>query len=104
MAMATARRTRDIGIRMALGATKINVIRLLVREQLTAVVAGLVVGGGISAWAVRFVKAYLYELTVYDFRIWSVAVLLIAGTALIGTLIPSLRASRVDPVKALRVD
>jgi hypothetical protein len=104
MAMTAARRTREIGVRMALGATKNAVVRLFVREQLAAVAAGVLAGVLLSAWAVRFVQAYLYGLTPYDARVWIVAVLLVAGTAAIGTLVPALRACRIDPVKALRVE
>ena len=104
IAMATARRTREMGIRLALGATRDGLIGLLLREQLRAVVLGVIVGSLVSAWAVRFVKVYLYEITPYDPRVWTAAVAAIVATAAIGTLIPSLRASRVDPVQALRVE
>jgi putative ABC transport system permease protein len=104
IAMATARRTREMGIRLALGATRDNLVGLLLREQLRAVVAGVVVGSLVSAWAVRFVKVYLYQITPYDSRVWTAAVVAIVSTAAVGTLIPSLRASRVDPVQALRAE
>jgi predicted permease len=104
MAMSAARRTKEIGIRVALGATKTGVMRLFVTEQVAPVVAGIIAGGVLAAWAVRFVKASLYELTTYDPRVWIVAVLLILITAVLGTIIPAARASRVDPVKALRID
>lgn len=68
------------------------------------VVAGILAGSLMSAWAVRFVKAYLYEVTPYDPRVWLAAIAMILLTAVTGTLIPSLRASRTDPVTALRVD
>jgi ABC-type lipoprotein release transport system permease subunit len=71
---------------------------------LRAVVAGVSVGSLVSMWAVRFVKVYLYEITPYDPRVWTAAVVAIVSTAAIGTLIPSLHASRVDPVRALRMD
>jgi hypothetical protein len=102
--MAMTRRTREVGIRMALGAARPRIVALFLREQLAAVVIGLTGGGVVAAWAVRFLKSYLYELTPYDPRVWSLALLTILLTAAIGTLIPSLRASRVDPVSALRVD
>ena len=104
MAMTAARRTREVGLRMALGATRDGVVRLFVREQLTAVLTGIAAGGLLSAWATTFVRPYLYALTPFDLRVWVVAVLLVAGTAALGTLIPALRASRVDPARALRVD
>jgi len=102
--MSTARRTKEVGIRCALGATPHSVAKLIVREQAAAVVTGLLVGGGVAAWAVGFVKGYLYEITVSDPRIWASATALILVTALVGALVPALRASRIDPLKALRVD
>jgi hypothetical protein len=104
LAMSTARRTKEVGIRCALGATPNSVATLILREQTLAVVAGLVTGGAVAAWAVRFVRGYLYELTVSDPRIWLSAVALILLTAFAGALVPALRASRIDPLTALRVD
>jgi ABC-type antimicrobial peptide transport system permease subunit len=104
LAMSTARRTKEVGIRCALGATPNAVASLILREQAVAVVAGLAAGGGVAAWAVGFVKGYLYELTVTDPRIWVSAVALILLTALVGALVPAWRASRIDPLKALRVE
>ena len=104
VAMATARRTREIGIRMALGSTRDGVVRLLAGEQLRGVVIGLGVGGVVAAWAVRFVEAYLYELTAFDPRVWAAAAGGVLLVAAIGALAPSLRASRVEPAVVLRND
>jgi predicted permease len=104
IAMSTARRTREMGIRLALGSTREALVRLLLREQLTSVGAGVVLGSLVSAWAVRFVRAYLYEITPYDPRVWALAIVVIVVTTAAGTLIPSLRASKTDPVQALRVE
>ena len=94
IATATERRTREMGIRLALGATRDGLIGLLLREQLRAVVLGVIVGSLVSSWAVRFVKVYLYEITPYDPHVWTAAVAAIVATAAVGTLIPSLRAPR----------
>ena len=104
IAMATARRTKEMGIRLALGATRDALVRGLLLEQSGAVAGGVLVGSLVSAWAVRFVKIYLYEITPYDPGVWAAAVVAIVATAVVGTLIPSLRASRVDPVQALKVE
>jgi predicted permease len=104
LAMTTARRTREVGIRMALGATRESVFGLLLREQLPAVLAGLAAGGLAAVWAVTLVKSYLYQLTMYDARVWAIAVGLILAVAALGALVPALRASRVDPVQALRAE
>lgn len=104
IAMSTARRTREMGIRLALGSTREGLVRLLLREQLRGVAAGVLVGSAVSVWAVRFVQAYLYEVTAYDRRVWLAAILVVVATAVIGTLVPSLQAGRTDPVEALRVE
>jgi putative ABC transport system permease protein len=104
LAMSTARRTWEIGVRCALGATARSVTVLLLREQIPVVVLGLIAGSIVSAWAVGFVEAYLYELTVTDPRIWASATAVVMLTALAGALVPAWRASRTDPLKALRVE
>jgi putative ABC transport system permease protein len=102
VAMATARRTREVGIRMALGSTAAGVVRQILREQVKALAAGLVVGGVIAAALVRFVETYLYEMTVYDPSAWTAAVATLVLVTLVASLAPALRASHVDPVEALR--
>jgi ABC-type antimicrobial peptide transport system permease subunit len=104
VAMTMARRTREIGIRMALGATRERLVTGLVSEQVAPVLIGLVAGAVLAAWAVRFLEAYVYELSLYDARVWIAALAVVGATALAGALIPSLRGSRVDPVRALRVE
>jgi predicted permease len=104
IAMSTARRTREMGIRLALGSTREALVRLLLREQLLQVAAGVVAGSLVSAWAVRFVRSLLYEITPYDPRVWAAAIAVILLTTVMGTLIPAWRAGRTDPVKALRIE
>ena len=104
IAMTVARRTREVGIRMALGATPAGVVGLIVREHLPAVAAGLTLGTLGAAWAVRAIASYLYEMTAYDWRAWSVAVGVLLVVTTTAALVPSLRASRVDPVTALRTE
>jgi predicted permease len=103
-AMGLARRTREIGVRLALGATRERLVGGLVTEQVAPVLAGLAIGGLLAAWAVRFLQAYLYELTIYDARVWAAAVLVVSATALGGALVPAWRASRLDPMRALRTE
>jgi len=104
LAMSTARRIKEIGIRHALGATPTGIVGLLVREQLWPVALGLAAGGVISAWAAAGVEKYLYRVTTHDPRVWGTAALLIVATAAIGALVPAVRASRTDPVRALKVE
>jgi len=103
-AMATARRVKEVGIRHALGATPFGIVVMLLREQLLPVVAGLAAGGLIAAWAVTLVEKYVYQITTHDVRVWAAAAALIIATAGLGALLPAVRASRTDPVQALRAD
>jgi hypothetical protein len=104
VAMTTGRRTHEIGIRMALGSTRGRLVRQMVREQVPPVLVGLLAGGIAAAWLVKYVKSYLYKTPLYDGWSWGAAVALIVGIALVGALIPSLRATRIDPIRALRVE
>jgi len=104
IAMTVARRTREVGIRMALGATPSGVVGMIVREHLTAVAAGLALGTLGAVWAVRAIASYLYEMSAYDWRAWSVAVGVLLVMTMTAALVPSFRASRVDPVRALRTE
>jgi ABC-type antimicrobial peptide transport system permease subunit len=102
LAMSTARRTREVGIRMACGATRSSIARLILSEQLVPVVVGLIAGGLVAAWASQFVKTFLYQVTSSDPRVWIAATTLILLTAAAGTIVPALRASRTDPIQSLR--
>jgi putative ABC transport system permease protein len=104
VAIVTSRRTREIGVRMALGSRPGQIAWMIVRQELTAVGVGLAAGSLVAAWAVGFVRAYLYKTSVYDPSIWLLAAFAVLTVAAMGALLPALRASRVDPVRALRVD
>jgi putative ABC transport system permease protein len=104
VAMSVGRRTRELGIRAALGATREALVALFVREQLITVAVGLVMGGALATWAVKFIKAYLFKTPPTDPWMWTIAALLLLLVAGSAAFIPSLGASRVDPVKALRAD
>lgn len=102
VAMTSSRRTREVGIRLALGAAPHGIVRLLVREQLVAVLAGLVIGGVLAAWLVPMAGAHVYAIGVYDVRVWLTAILVIVSTTVISAWLPAHRASRLDPLAALR--
>jgi ABC-type antimicrobial peptide transport system permease subunit len=103
-AVVTSRRTREIGVRLALGARPSSIRRLVLREELTSVACGLGIGALVSAWSARLVGGYLYQTDVYDPTVWTAVVVLLSGTAAAGILIPAVRASRINPVEALRLD
>lgn len=99
-----ARRTREIGIRIALGATAREVIMLVFRTGAVPVGIGLLAGLALSAVATRWLAPLLFETDPHDPVVYAIvtAVLLVAG--LLACLLPALRAVRVSPVEALRTD
>ena len=97
-----ARRTNEIGIRMALGARGRSVLWLVLREALTLVVIGLVLGVGASLALTRTTESLLYELKPNDPLTIALATLLLAAVAVFAGYLPARRASRVDPMIALR--
>jgi predicted permease len=102
LAFVVARRRREIGIRMALGAERAQVVRLVAREMLVPVAAGLVAGVGTAAASGRFVEAQLFGVRASDPPAFAVGVAVLLAAALTASVLPALRASRVDPIRALR--
>jgi predicted permease len=104
MAYTVARRTREIGIRMALGAAQGNVIWMVMREVLILVAIG-VAGGVPAAWALaKFVESQLFGISGRDPSTLALAALGLALVASLAGYVPALRASRVDPLNALRYE
>ena len=97
-----ARRTREVGIRMALGADRRTVLRLFLREgaQLTSV--GLGLGLLLAGLVARLMQSILFEVSPFDPLIFGTATALLAGAALIACYLPARRAAKVDPMIALR--
>jgi hypothetical protein len=104
VASLTARRFREIGIRVAIGATPARIVRLFAVEQTTAIGSGLILGGALAAWIAPLTRPLLYEVESHDWRAWLIAVGVIVLTAVTGVLMPSLHAALRNPVDALRPD
>jgi predicted permease len=102
IAYSVARRTREIGIRMALGARPLSVVRLVMQQGLLVAVAGLVVGCLLAALGARAITGALYGVTVSDPASWIAAAVILLAVSSLANLIPAWRASRVDPSVALR--
>jgi predicted permease len=104
MAYTVTRRTREIGIRMALGAFQKHVIWMVMREVLALVAIGIVAGLGAAFALTRLVQAQLYGITASDPMTLALATLGLAAVACAAGYIPALRASRVDAMQALRYE
>jgi len=104
VAMSTARRTREIGVRMALGSTRTGVFSLVIREQLASVAAGLMLGAIIASGSGRFLRAHLYEVSPFDPAVWAITAVSVLAITTLGAWFPARTASRIDPVRALRAD
>jgi predicted permease len=104
MAQAVARRTNEIGIRMALGARGKNIVWMVLREVLFLVFAGLVLGIPTALIAARFVSSQLFGLKASDPATLIGAGLILTLVALIAGFVPARRASRVNPLVALRYE
>jgi predicted permease len=104
MAYGVVRRTREIGIRMSLGAQRPKVLWMMFRETLVLVLAGIAVGIPAFLGVARLVRNRLFGVTPADAGTLTVATLILLGVALLAGYIPALRASRVDPMIALRYE
>jgi ABC-type antimicrobial peptide transport system permease subunit len=99
-----ARRTNEIGIRKALGAQHIAVMMMILRETGILLLAGLLAGTFLTVVGVRLIASRLYGLAPTDPVAMGAAVAMLAVVALLAAWVPAHRASRVDPVIALRQD
>jgi len=102
MSFAVAQRTHEIGLRMALGAGPAQVLRLVLQEGMLLALAGLVVGMGGTYFVGRVMKSMLYQVTVIDPVAFSAVTVVLLLSALLACYIPARRATRVDPMVALR--
>ena len=97
-----SQRTREIGIRMALGAQRENILRLTIREGIVDAVTGVVVGLILSLVLTRLMASMLYGVKAHDWLTFLVVPLLLLSIAVIASYIPARRATEVDPMIALR--
>ena len=104
LSYSVARRRNEIGIRVALGAAQGSVVRLVLGEVARVIVLGVALGALAALASTRWMEAFLYELTPSDPGVLVGSGLLLAAIGLVAGVIPALRASRVDPITALRED
>jgi putative ABC transport system permease protein len=99
-----ARRTQEIGVRMALGADRQRVLRLVLREVVVLAGAGAVLGAGGGLLGARFLQGFLYGITPTDAVTFVAAPAVLLAVALLAGWIPARRATRIDPIVALRYE
>ncbi len=104
MAYAVSQRTRELGIRMALGASRADVLRLVVGQGLRLTLLGVAFGLVASLAATRLIVSLLYSVSPTDLVTFTVVPLVLAVAALLASYLPALRATRIDPMTALRYE
>jgi predicted permease len=104
MAYAVSLRTRELGIRMALGASRGDVLGLVVMQGLRLTLMGVAFGLAASFAVTRLITSLLYSVSPTDVVTFTVVPLLLAAAALVASYLPALRATRIDPVVALRYE
>jgi putative ABC transport system permease protein len=99
-----AQRTQEFGIRAAVGARASDLMQLVLRQSAGFVLLGIAIGAGLSAATRRLVAAQLFGVTGGDLNVLMLTAMLVALVALAASAVPTLRASRIDPLDALRAE
>ena len=102
MSYSVAQRAHELGIRMALGAARGNVLQLVVRQGMTLVLIGLAIGIAGAFALTRFLESQLFNVDPTDPATFTIVAILLATVAFVATMVPAMRATRVDPLVALR--
>jgi ABC-type antimicrobial peptide transport system permease subunit len=104
LAYAVARRTAEIGIRMALGAQRGEVLWMVLKESILLCVVGAIVGVPLALAASRVLRSILFDVKPSDPLTISLGLVALVAVALVASLIPARRAASIDPIKALRYE
>jgi putative ABC transport system permease protein len=104
LAFTVSQRTREFGVRMALGARKEQVLAMVLREGVALAIAALVVGVVAASTLSRFLVDLLFGVTANDLPTYLVVGLVLAVVAVLAAYVPARRATRVDPMEALRAE
>jgi putative ABC transport system permease protein len=104
VAYAVVQRTREIGVRLALGAGRGHVIGSIVQTSMRPVALGIAIGAALAIVATRAVASLLFHVTPTDIRTFAFTAVVVAATGLAAAWIPARRAARIDPVSTLRAE
>jgi ABC-type antimicrobial peptide transport system permease subunit len=104
LAYTVSRRTAEVGVRMALGAERRNVVSMILRESLRPVAAGMAIGLAAALLLTRWLDAVLFQVAPTDPPTFAAAALVFVAATTTAALLPALRAARINPMQALRVE
>ena len=104
MAYSVQQRTQEMGIRMALGADRSKIRNLVVRQGMTLAIVGVVIGTGAAFGLTHLIASFLFGVKTWDPVVFVSVPILLAAVAFVATWLPAQRASKLDPMEALRVE
>jgi len=104
LAYSVARRTREIGIRMAVGAERRHVLAMIMAEGGRLLIAGIVLGLIAAFWLTGLMRRQLFEVSPTEPRVFIAVVLVLSAVALFACFLPARRATRINPMEALRYE
>jgi putative ABC transport system permease protein len=98
------RRTSEIGLRMALGASEASILRITVGQGLVPALAGITIGGAIAVWVSRYLKSLLFGIQPFDLSTYAAVSAVLLVTAALACFVAGRRAMKTDPAVALRLE
>jgi predicted permease len=104
LSFAVAQRRHEIGVRMALGALRVNILKLVLRRALLLVAVGLAFGTGIAWFAANLARSYIFGVQTHDSLTFASVALVLAAAALLASWLPAWRAASIEPMQALRTE
>lgn len=102
LSFAVAQRTREIGLRLALGAQRGNILNLVLRRALLLVAVGLVCGGAMAWFSVKLTQSYLYGVAAHDGMTFGLVALVLGAASFLAAWLPARHAATIEPMQALR--